>query len=298
MLSSFLRACSLTKGRSSMNEHLWRMKVGFRRPSRVAFALLSLAGYKLFRRTLAVRARTFWGDKMEVVLPEPVSLAISVLGFFEEGLTRMVLEHVREGDIFVDVGAHFGYYTLLASALVRESGQVHAFEPTHSTYALLCKNVAAKGNVVPNNLALYCENTSLPFNDYGPIWSAWNSLTSARLDSKTLEKIPTKRMLVRAVSLDDYVAAQGIDRVSFVKIDAESAEFEILRGMERVITVARPMISIEVGDVDVPDIKSSRELVTHLLERGYEGYEYEGGDIVKHSLRDRYRADNLLFIPK
>lgn len=299
ILASFVAACSLTKGvRSFTKEHLWKIKVGFRRPFKAALALSSLAGYRVFRRTVDVQAETFWGDKMQLVLPERVSLGIFLLGFWEEGLTRMVLEHVREGDVFLDVGAHFGYFTLLGSVLVGESGQVHSFEPTPSTYELLCRNVAAKGNVVTNDLALYCENTSLRFNDYGPIWSAFNSLSTARLDPKTLEKIPAKTIQVKAVSLDDYVAAQGISEVSFVKIDAEFAEFEILRGMRRVISVARPMIAVEVGETGIPDVKSSREVIRLLLERGYEAYGYEGGHVVKHSLRAHYSYDNLLFIPK
>jgi FkbM family methyltransferase len=299
ILASFVAACSLTKGvRSFRKEHLWKIKVGFRRPLKAASAFLSLAGYRLFRRTVEVQAETFWGGKMQVVLPEQVSLGIFLLGFWEEGLTRMLLEHVREGDVFFDVGAHFGYFTLLGSVLVRQSGRVHSFEPTPSTYQLLCKNAATKTNVLASNLALYSESTDLPFNDYGPVWSAFNSLARGKLDRETLEEIPVRTICVKALSLDDYVAHRRIEKVDFVKIDAESAEFEILRGMKRVMEVMRPMISIEVGDTDALGDKGSRELVTYLCERGYEPYEYEGGNLARHHLRDHYGYDNLLFIPK
>ena len=51
-------------------------------------------------------------------------------GFFGEGLTRMLLSHLKPEMTFIDVGAQLGYFTLLASWLVGESGHVHSFEPT------------------------------------------------------------------------------------------------------------------------------------------------------------------------
>jgi len=68
-------------------------------------------------------------------------------GFFEEGLTRAIIEKLRPGDTFVDIGAHVGYYTILASLLVGAEGHVVAFEPTPRTapsHAIpLRKNYAA-----------------------------------------------------------------------------------------------------------------------------------------------------------
>ena len=67
------------------------------------------------------RARLFWGHEMTVVYPETTSLAISRYGFFEEGLTTMVLEYLKPGMTFLDVGAHFGYFTFLGSWIVGDS---------------------------------------------------------------------------------------------------------------------------------------------------------------------------------
>jgi hypothetical protein len=114
-----------------------------------------------------------------------------------------------------------------------------------------------------------------------------------------LEKNPPQKITVEAIRLDDYVKNQGIKKVDFVKIDAENAEFEILQGMTRIITLMRPLISIEVCDVSIPaGIKSSRHIITWLCQKGYEAYEYNSRDIVKHNLRERYEYDNILFIPK
>lgn len=53
-----------------------------------------------------------------VVIAELVSLFIYRYGFFEEGLTNIFLHYLKPGMTFFDIGAHFGYFTLLGSALV------------------------------------------------------------------------------------------------------------------------------------------------------------------------------------
>ena len=80
------------------------------------------------------RATLFSGHTMTVVFPEPTSLAVSRYGFYEEGLTRMVLKYLKPDMTFLDVGAHVGYFTVLGSWLVGSGGQVHSFEPTPSTF--------------------------------------------------------------------------------------------------------------------------------------------------------------------
>ena len=56
---------------------------------------------------------------MRVHLPDLVGVKLYQYGFFEEGLTRAVIEHLHPGDVFIDIGAHVGYYTMLASQIGR-----------------------------------------------------------------------------------------------------------------------------------------------------------------------------------
>jgi FkbM family methyltransferase len=300
LLANFSQACLLTKGTHSLGREMrWKIRVGIKSPFKAALALLSLVSFRLAKKPIKVYAETFWGDKMLVVLPEPLSLQVFLLGFNEEGLTRMVLEYLDEGDVFIDVGAHFGYYTLLGSLLVGNRGQVHSFEPTPSTCQILRRNTNNNHNVVINSYALYSESKNLSFNDFGVVYSLSNTLTNARPEGNGLGKSTPQKITVEAIRLDDYVKNQGIKKVDFVKIDAEFAEFEILQGMTRTISLMRPLISIEIGDANIPaGIKSSREVITWLCQKGYEAYEYNGRDIVRHNLRESYGWGNILFIPK
>jgi FkbM family methyltransferase len=252
-------------------------------------------------RTLEVDARTFWGEKMHVRLPEEgVSRAIYLWHHYEPGLTRMMLDRLSAGMTFVDVGAHYGYYTLLAARIVGEGGVVHAFDPSPRTFEVLARNVAGRANVRAFNLALYSHSTELVLQDFGPRYSAANTVAgAARVAAGQgtprggLRGTPVR---VRATTMDEHVAETGI-RPDFVKIDAESAEYDILLGMEDTIARSRPMISLEVGDYGLEGVHRSADLVEFLSSRGYEAWEWSDRGLVPHRPRERYQQDNMLFVP-
>jgi FkbM family methyltransferase len=250
----------------------------------------------LFGKPIRVKARTFWGEDMLVVIPEVVSLNIYRYGFFEEGLTRMLFEHLKPGMTFFDIGAHFGYFSLLASYLVGDKGQVHVFEPTPSTFDILRTNVSNKNNVFLNNNAVFSRGEIVSINDYGVKYSAFNSIYNGNLSLDIIEKIGAKRYQVEAFSVDEYVGGRGV-APDFVKIDAESAEYEILQGMEMTIDEYRPKISLEVGDMNVRDATSSKKLINFLINKGYKPYEYKEGKTELHLLKTvPYQYDNILFL--
>src|SRR5688572_9607452 len=89
---------------------------------------------KHFNKASIVTAEMFWGGKMKVVLPEIVSGHIFTYGFFDEEVCYYIIHSVDEGDVFVDVGSHFGSFSLLASSIVGPEGKVLSIDPTPSTY--------------------------------------------------------------------------------------------------------------------------------------------------------------------
>jgi hypothetical protein len=92
--------------------------------------------------------------------------------------------------------------------------------------------------------------------------------------------------------LDEYCAALAL-APDFIKIDAETAEPQILRGSGHTLAAHRPIIAIEVWD-DVA--RNSRDDIVFLLNHGYEVFEYQAGAIIPHRLRERYEYTNLLFV--
>ena len=250
----------------------------------------------LLGRGIKAKADLISGDRITVMLPDLVSLALLRYGFFEEGLTRMMLDRLQPGMTFVDVGAHVGYYTLLGAWIIGDEGKVHAFEPTPSTFGLLQENTKGKSNVQLNRLAVYSSSGSLTLNDYGPRFSGCNSLYRARLNDRAFRHLRPKTYEVQSTTLDEYVFAKGISP-DLIKIDAESAEYEILRGMQKTLEQFQPVISVEVGDMEVGGIPPSRDLISYLHERGYQAYDFVEGGILKHRPTDRYQHGNVLFLP-
>lgn len=239
---------------------------------------------------IKVKIKTFWGGDMVGVLPDGVASIIYLNGFFEEGLTKIVMEYLDDGMTFVDIGAHCGYFSLLASEIVGRTGQVHSFEPTKSTFKVLEENLGKRENAAANNVAVFSKKAELEFKDFGLRYSAFNSLTQPKLK---LEKEPTyKKITVKAIPLDDYVESTGICP-DFVKIDAEGAEMEILKGMQKTIEKFHPMLVLEVGE---DDDSTSRKNVEYLIGLGYVPYCYEGGEIRPHKIKEKYGYDNILFL--
>jgi FkbM family methyltransferase len=272
-----------------------RMIKSLKRPGRLLYSKAVEMAARWLHKPIRMRARTFWNQSMTLVFPDQVSLAIYRYGFFEEAVTRMLLERLKPGMVVLDIGAHFGFFSLLASTLVGPGGRVFSFEPTPSTFETLKRNVERLGNVLPHNAAAYSQDTTVKFRDFGMAFPAFNSIYSGRLERDVLTRMAPKTYDVPAYSLDHFAQQQGV-RPQFVKIDAEGAEFDILQGMRTLLTQDKPDVLLEVGDKGADAAASSRDVVDHMLRMGYRAFEHQDGKLVDHQPLDRYPYNNLLFI--
>ena len=242
--------------------------------------------------TWPVTAKTFFGHPMQVHLPDLVGVKLYQYGFFEEGLTRAIIERLQPSDTFVDIAAHVGYYSVLASLLVGAEGHVVSFEPTPRTRGELFANTAGLGNVQVVPMAAWDATERLTLQDFGWRQSSFNSVVAARVDgNRRFESIE-----VEAVAVDDWLGAHGMVP-AFIKIDAELAEQHVLRGLRRTIEQHHPILSLEIGDYDLPGVPSSAELIRSIIEQGYDAFEYRDGTFAKHRLANSYDYDNLIFMP-
>ena len=253
----------------------------------------------LIRKPIKGKAKLFFGRDIIGFFPEPVFSYLYLYGFSEESLTQSVSKYLKKGMTFLDVGSHVGYYSVLASKLVGEKGEVFAFEPTPSTYELLYSNVKKFNNVSAFPLAAWSQTQDLNFLDYGPFYAGVNSYTEARMSAEYLKKAAPDKLRVKAVSLDDFCQAFRL-KPDFVKIDAESAELSVLKGMPTVIKNDKPIISIEIGDKKVHSKNGSLACIKFLEKLVYLAYDMEDGRTKRHKLRASYYLvyDNLLFLPK
>lgn len=235
--------------------------------------------------------QTFHLSDFTVVHGEIVSQELACYGMFEPSLTEAFVRLIKPGQTVVDIGMHLGYYTTLFALLVGERGKVHAFEPTPSTREIAERNTSRFSHVHVHPFAVWSSSQTIPFQDFGPRWMAFNSLTEFRMDGVPAE---SKTIQVQTTTLDEFRRSE-VGSVALIKIDAESAEREILSGARELIAADHPVISVEVGDHG--DSRTSRLLIEDLLELNYQPWEFQNGKLGRHAVRDTYDYDNLVFAP-
>jgi len=243
-----------------------------------------------FGSSAKVKANTFWGSSMDVCLPEIVSERIYKFGYFDEDVCVFLLKNLHPGMTFVDVGAHFGFFSLLANHLVKSDGLVISIDPTPSTFEVLKGNMTKYTkfkNYSMHNVAAFDENTDLTFFDYGVTNSAYNSLIGARQETMEQSKLSIQ---VKAVRMDSLLMQEGVARLDLIKIDAESAELNVLRGLSDMINRFSPKIILEIGDTH---LSKTLDLIDFMTQYGYTPHEMHNYNIRPHVIQNNYDVMNL-----
>jgi FkbM family methyltransferase len=164
---------------------------------------------------------------------------------YEPETSGLFFSLAEKAEVTIDVGAHVGFYALLA-AHANTSGSVVALEPVAPTFARLCRNVALNCLVNVDCLPAAASDTAgqglmyVPRDSVVPC-SAGLSEEFYRPWAEMLTTVP-----VPTVTLDQVVAERGIGRVGLVKLDTEGSEPAVLRGMSRLLREHRPLVVCEV----------------------------------------------------
>ncbi|TXI03066.1 MAG: FkbM family methyltransferase [Rhizobium sp.] len=172
-------------------------------------------------------------------------------GFWEIWLTLFCARNVKRGMTAIDVGANFGYYSLLLAELVGAKGELIAVEPNPHAADFLFRSVElngllgrtrverlALGNVISGEASLY-----VPHNEPKNALIVEDNFLP-RAEDGAIVKVPV-------TTLDRLAASCA--RVDFIKIDAEGAEEVILKGMAEIIARHRPMLVVEFNPARYSD---------------------------------------------
>lgn len=179
---------------------------------------------RLARRPHAFVARTIDRARMRgdhrLIMPR----CIYWFGVWEPLLSRWIAERLAPGDVFVDVGANMGYFSLLAARRVGRTGGVVAIEPAPPTFDKLTANLALnpRARVRPIRAAVGAREEGIRF------WRApWNDAES----STTRRPGAQDAGEVRAFPLARLLSDDEIRRARIVKIDIEGGEWDAVRGI-------------------------------------------------------------------
>jgi FkbM family methyltransferase len=157
-----------------------------------------------------------------------------ICGTYEIGTTRLLMRELQPGMVFLDVGAHVGYYTCLAARLVGPEGRVIALEPHPGNALALKQNVAINNyrhvTVIEKAASDRTRRERLFVNQNSGHHSFYPFEPGRENDFVEVE----------ASRLDDVLAALGVGRVHMMKVDVEGAEGRVLSGMTKTLTPRNP----------------------------------------------------------
>jgi FkbM family methyltransferase len=189
------------------------------------------SAYEFFEKHLrsrpyATTVRTDFGGRIRLALPDLISMIIYLTGQWEPLIARYVRRALRPGDVFVDVGANIGYYTLLASQLVGADGRVFAVEASPSIFRRLEYNIAMNGcgNVCCLNAAAADSPGELPFY-LSATHNLGHSTTVRQLADREHMRLEAR---VPADTLEALIGPENLRGARLIKIDVEGAEHTVL----------------------------------------------------------------------
>lgn len=204
---------------------------------------------------------TAGGRRCYVDLRSAIGRSLYMQGDFDPAVFVPIRAALRPGDVFVDVGANIGWYSLLAADIVGPAGRVHAFEIDRRALRCLRRTVAANPD-----LAIDVHAVAVGERDREACFSPAAEIGHGRLvPEPTGERVPVR-------ALDSFFAPDA-GRIAVIKIDVEGAELLVLQGAARTIEHHRPLIVCELLDEHLARLDGSATAILDLLTRA--GYRIE-----------------------
>ncbi len=198
-----------------------------------------------------------------------VSRKILETGVWEDRSWWAVAQHLQSGATFADVGAHIGYYSLKAAAVVGPSGHVIAIEPNPETIQRLRDNIRASGASIITVQPVACYDSEATLDLYSAPRSNTGESSISRINASQEGPILTSYR-VRARSLDTIITEMGVSRVDVIKIDVEGAELMVLKGAMETLAKYRPFLVVELNEWQLRSMgTSSDEVIRFLHSHGY-----------------------------
>lgn len=173
--------------------------------------------------------------------------------------------YVNKGDVFFDVGANIGAYSLVACAHCKGNVKVLSFEPSFSNYYQLCRNIIVNDfgqSITPYMIALSDSPGLLSFN--------YRSLEAGSADhwlgesEESSQFVYTQQLLV--FSIDHLISEFGFPVPNHIKLDVDGSEYKVICGAEKTLqNNSLKSILVEVRDTD----EISRQVDEKLKEANF-----------------------------
>jgi len=227
--------------------------------------------YKLLHEPLApaeryVTVKLYQGFRMKLDLADEEQRKIFFYGHYHERYeAQMVLSLLDRDEVFWDIGANIGYFSLIAATALGNSGQILAFEPGRPAYERLLDNISLNPftNIKTFQLAVAATEGEAVLYLFADIADSSASLYHPG-------KEQAGRQVCQTVSLDKFLVEQGLRPPDFLKIDVEGAELAVLQGAQNLIATHTPLLLMEIEEKNLRAAGASKATIQELLwDYGY-----------------------------
>jgi FkbM family methyltransferase len=259
--------------------------------------------YRFTRKEKIVMSKLFFNSNFKLALPSSTDIYLTggKSHHSEIKLAHFLIDNLKTEDSFLDIGAHIGYFTLLASTLVGQKGTVVSAEPTINSFKLLQFNTSTQTNITCLQKAISSIEEEIIFYEFPNLYSEYNSSNMTQFENENwYKKTPPKKVIVEATTID-AITLQNNFNPTIIKIDVEGAEHNVLLGGMGFIKKYLPIIVMEYLE---PNRSNSNHLkaLNLLINAGYASYVItkdgkleEVNDVDQYFTINKIESDNIVF---
>jgi FkbM family methyltransferase len=238
--------------------------------------------FKLKTLPVKTKKKTFWGEEIIMIGIRPYSLYnAGYIGNDDLFVTQYIINNLKKDEVFIDVGANIGFFTLLASNLVGGSGKIYSFEPIPSTFEYLKTNVSDKNNIVVYQIGIHNKTGASEILDFGIYNNFYNSLGELNKLTTQLadlrENVEVSKYMVNTITLDEFCMQNNVVP-NLIKLDTEDTEDLILSTSLETIKKSKPEVIFEMFALSVKEGRLEK-ILNQFIPLGYRCYQFQDGGI-------------------
>ena len=188
-------------------------------------------------------------------------------GYYEKELGDLLKKIVKPSDVFIDIGANIGYFSLLVAHRL-PSAEVISFEPVVDLYKKMNDNITLNDikNIITIHAAVGEIDEERELFVSAPDNSGMSSFRQPENYSGSKEK-------VKVVAIDEWFKGSGLSKIDILKLDIEGSELAALRGMKKVLQNFRPLLIVEINPETLSMFNlKPLDIYDYLEQQGYKGF--------------------------
>lgn len=225
----------------------------------ISVAIFRIIVYPIFKKNYYVNTNLFFNKKMFIALPSAIDIYLTggKTHPSEIRLAQYLIKTLRKNDVFFDIGAHFGYFTLLVSEILEQTGNIISCEPSRNSFKILQKNVEDLANIIILNNLISDKDEQHTFYEFNNHFSEYSSIDIAQYqDQSWFQQNKPNKILIESYTIDALIVRHNMIP-TIIKVDVEGAEYRVIKGAMNLLNNHAPIIILEF-------IANSRSNENHL----------------------------------